>query len=79
MMREEWEDEAACAGIPGDIWFPEKNEWRKANEAKLVCNTMCSVREQCLEFAVREGIEFGIFGGLTGRERATMRRRTGAA
>lgn len=42
-------------------------------EAKAVC-AGCAVREQCLEFALTNGEKFGIWGGLSERERRRIRR-----
>ena len=43
-------------------------------EAKLFCRT-CPVRTECLAHALDEGIEFGVWGGMTERERRALLRR----
>lgn len=69
-VREEWVDDAACATNDPEYWFPEKGEtgWY----AKAVCGE-CLVRQQCLEYALRNEITDGIWGGLAPRERRTIR------
>jgi WhiB family redox-sensing transcriptional regulator len=34
------------------------------------------VADHCLSFAIESGVEFGVWGGLSGRERRSLRRRT---
>lgn len=66
-----WRDIALCRQIPGDLWFPEKGDSAKA--AKQVC-AACPVRQACLDYAMRHDERFGIYGGLTERERKALRR-----
>lgn len=79
--REPWMDWAACRGINPDLFFPEQNDNSSGLNAKRVC-AGCVVVKQCLDYADREHIYDGIFGGLNGRERQRRRRqlrlRTGA-
>jgi WhiB family transcriptional regulator, redox-sensing transcriptional regulator len=73
-----WQDRAACAGMdalffgPDDEPRPER-EIREA-KAKAVCNP-CPVRAHCLDYALRNSIKNGIWGGLNDEERARERRR----
>ena len=71
--REEgsWQLEANCLGVDPDLFFPERGASTK--EAKAVCKG-CVVREDCLEFALQNGEKFGIWGGLSERERRRIRR-----
>lgn len=55
-------EEAACSGLDPEIWFDVITPLA----AKQVCGK-CPVRELCLR--VFRGEEYGIFGGLTPRER----------
>lgn len=80
-LREEWMDDAACVDIEDkSIFFPEKgqNARRDWVDPREICNT-CPVRMQCLIFALKHETSdtrsFGIFGGLSGRERAALRQR----
>lgn len=66
-----WQDDALCAQVGGDFWFPEKGETATSRQAKEICNA-CPVRTQCLEYAVTGHITWGIFGGVSARERALL-------
>ncbi|WP_124712973.1 WhiB family transcriptional regulator [Mycolicibacterium nivoides] len=63
-----WRELATCQFIDPEMFFPLKGGSTEA--PKRVCNTMCDVREQCLEAAMREEygmcktLRFGIRGGL---------------
>ena len=61
----------ACAETDPEIFFPEKGESNRP--AKQVCRG-CFVREQCLEDALERDERFGIWGGLSERERRRMKR-----
>lgn len=64
--KDEWVKEALCAQISDDSFFPEKG--KNAVTAKSIC-AKCLVREECLEYALRNEERFGIWGGKTERER----------
>jgi len=66
-----WQDYANCLGVDPDLFFPERGA--STREAKEVCRG-CVVREQCLEYALANGEKFGIWGGLSERERRRIRR-----
>lgn len=66
-----WQDDANCLGVDPDLFFPERGA--STREAKEVCRS-CVVREQCLEFALQNGEKFGIWGGMSERERRRIRR-----
>jgi WhiB family transcriptional regulator, redox-sensing transcriptional regulator len=70
-LAENWQDDANCLGVDPDLFFPERGA--STREAKEVCRG-CVVREQCLEFALQNGEKFGIWGGLSERERRRIRR-----
>lgn len=70
-----WQTKANCMGVDPDLFFPERGA--STREAKEVCRG-CVVREECLEYALANGEKFGIWGGLSERERRRLRRaRTG--
>jgi WhiB family transcriptional regulator, redox-sensing transcriptional regulator len=74
-----WLDRAACAGMDAQMFFGpdgERAEERAIREAKtkVIC-VLCPVRAQCLDFALKNSIKFGIWGGLSQEERARERRR----
>ena len=65
-----WRLDALCAETDPEAFFPEKGG--STREAKRVC-TGCSVRTECLEFALANDERFGIWGGLSERERRRVR------
>jgi WhiB family transcriptional regulator, redox-sensing transcriptional regulator len=66
-----WQEEANCLGVDPDLFFPERGA--STREAKAVCRS-CEVRGDCLEYALAHGEKFGIWGGLSERERRRVRR-----
>ena len=66
-----WGRGAACVGEPGD-WFASGST--DVSGEKAVCWT-CPVRRACLAYALDAGESFGIWGGLTAKERAVLVRR----
>ncbi len=66
-----WQEQANCLGVDPDLFFPERGA--STREAKAVCRG-CEVRADCLEYALAHGEKFGIWGGLSERERRRVRR-----
>lgn len=64
-----WADQAACAGVSGDEFFPERGA--SVANAKALC-AACPVRFECLDYALRWRIPHGIWGGLSTRERQRL-------
>lgn len=66
-----WQAKANCLGADPDLFFPPQGGlvW----PAKEVCRG-CAVRDCCLEFALANGEKFGVWGGMSERERRTIRR-----
>lgn len=65
--KEPWQDDALCRQVDiGDLFFPDKGGSTK--EAKAVC-AQCPVVDQCLEYALAHQERFGVWGGLSERER----------
>lgn len=71
-LRSTWKQAAACEGSSSDVFYPE-NDFEAA-EAKAIC-ARCPVQNICLETALRDKERYGVWGGLTPRERARVRRR----
>ncbi len=67
---EDWRQDALCAETDPEAFFPEKGG--STREAKRVCSG-CSVRAECLESALANDERFGIWGGLSERERRRLR------
>ena len=61
---------AHCARNRPESFFPEKGG--STREAKRICST-CEVRRECLEFALENDERFGIWGGLSERERRRLK------
>ena len=66
-----WQARANCMGVDPDLFFPERGA--STREAKEVCRG-CVVRDDCLEYALENGEKFGIWGGMSERERRRLRR-----
>jgi WhiB family transcriptional regulator, redox-sensing transcriptional regulator len=66
-----WQDRALCAQTDPEAFFPEKGG--STREAKRVCRG-CEVRAECLEYALENDERFGIWGGLSERERRRLKR-----
>jgi WhiB family redox-sensing transcriptional regulator len=67
-----WQADALCAQTDPEAFFPEKGG--STRDAKRIC-TSCEVRAQCLEYALENDERFGIWGGLSERERRKLKRR----
>jgi WhiB family transcriptional regulator, redox-sensing transcriptional regulator len=67
---EAWRLDALCAETDPEAFFPEKGG--STREAKRVCSG-CAVRAECLEAALTNDERFGIWGGLSERERRRLR------
>lgn len=70
-----WMDEAACAKIGApDLWFPHPGQVSTESRAVVDVCRGCPVRLDCLQFALDNGEQHGIWGGLTVTERDQLRR-----
>lgn len=67
-----WQERALCAQTDPEAFFPEKGG--STREAKRVCMA-CEVRAECLEYALANDERFGIWGGLSERERRRVKKR----
>ena len=66
-----WQEEALCAQTDPEAFFPEKGG--STREAKRIC-VGCDVKAECLEYALASDERFGIWGGLSERERRRLKR-----
>jgi WhiB family redox-sensing transcriptional regulator len=69
-----WHERALCSQTDPEAFFPEKGG--STREAKKIC-VGCEVRDECLEYALENDERFGIWGGLSERERRRLRREVG--
>lgn len=67
----EWSRNAACKNVDPDLLFVQG---AAQNRVKAICAN-CNVRTECLADALDNQIEFGIWGGMTERERRALLRR----
>ena len=67
----EWQERALCAQTDPEAFFPEKGG--STREAKKIC-TGCEVKGECLEYALEHDERFGIWGGLSERERRKLKK-----
>lgn len=66
-----WQEKALCAQTDPEAFFPEKGG--STREAKRICQG-CEVKDACLEYALANDERFGIWGGLSERERRRLKR-----
>jgi WhiB family redox-sensing transcriptional regulator len=69
-----WQEQALCAQTDPEAFFPEKGG--STRDAKKIC-TVCPVRAECLEYALAHDERFGIWGGLSERERRRLKKQAG--
>lgn len=69
-----WMDQARCRDYDPEVFFVKGAA--ESRPAQRVCQR-CEVRELCLEYALEQRIDFGIWGGLTERQRRRLLRRQG--
>ncbi|MEY4417971.1 MAG: hypothetical protein RIQ88_409 [Actinomycetota bacterium] len=67
-----WQQDAICSQTDPEAFFPEKGG--STRDAKKICSG-CDVRQQCLDYALANDERFGIWGGLSERERRKLKRR----
>ncbi|WP_295788732.1 WhiB family transcriptional regulator [uncultured Microbacterium sp.] len=67
-----WQSDALCSQTDPEAFFPEKGG--STRDAKRIC-TSCDVKSECLEYALQNDERFGIWGGLSERERRKLKRR----
>ncbi|MBB4794997.1 MULTISPECIES: WhiB family transcriptional regulator [Streptomyces] len=66
-----WLKRALCAQTGADFFFPEPGS--SVREAKRICG-LCESRTECLEYALANDERFGVWGGLSEKERLRLRR-----
>ncbi len=71
LPADQWQDRALCAQTDPEAFFPEKGG--STREAKKIC-LGCEVRHECLDYALAHDERFGIWGGLSERERRRLKR-----
>lgn len=71
----EWADSGACVGL-SDLFFRYRATGEDVATAKAIC-AKCPVKTQCLEHALVNFEQYGVWGGLSSRQLANERKRRG--
>ena len=71
MQPPEWTQEAECRGMDPQVFFPTDGVGVQA--AAAICRA-CPARQPCLEYALVNRIQHGVFGGLSERARERLLR-----
>lgn len=71
VIRPAWQHQGACHDMATEIFFPDRGI--STNPAKAIC-AGCTVRAECLEHSMTQPERFGIWGGLSERERRRIRK-----
>ena len=77
----DWRDKAACLTVDPELFFPIGNTGpalTQIEEAKAVCQR-CPVVDTCLKWALENGQDAGVWGGMSEDERRALKRRTARA
>lgn len=75
-LPRDWKRDGACAGTSPSLFYPEDGVGQgqvEYAEARAVCSG-CPVRELCLQYALANGENDGMWGGHAPRPRRRMRR-----
>ena len=76
---DDWRDQGACAGLNDDTFFPRgggPTAERKVRHAKVICFS-CPVQPECGQWAIDNREPFGVWGGVSEKERRAILRRRG--
>ncbi len=76
-----WRDHAVCLGEDPELFFPVGTAGpalAQEQRAKELCRN-CPVKRECLERALTDGQESGVWGGFSENERRALRRRSSRA
>jgi WhiB family redox-sensing transcriptional regulator len=57
-----WNTDAACREHDPDMWFP--TDARVVAAPVSICLTICTVRQDCLDYAIETKQRYGIWGGI---------------
>jgi WhiB family redox-sensing transcriptional regulator len=77
MSDTDWMSDAVCTEYDPDTWFPTPGDNISVQKVKEIC-AGCPVRLECLAYAIDNGFDEGVFGGMTPKQRNRHRAR-GAA
>ena len=77
----DWRSQAACLTVDPELFFPVGNTGpaiAQIAEAKKVC-ARCEVIDTCLKWALENGQDAGVWGGMSEDERRSLKRRAARA
>ena len=79
----EWQYQGACIGMDSMRFFHPEGERgssrrKRDDDAKAVCRT-CEVQAVCLQWALDNNQDSGVWGGMSEEERRSLRRRAARA
>ncbi|MBO0515797.1 WhiB family transcriptional regulator [Streptomyces beijiangensis] len=66
-----WQEKALCAQTGPEFFFPDPGS--STRDAKRLCG-VCEERVACLQYALANDERFGVWGGLSEKERLSLRR-----
>ena len=75
-MRSDWQEQAVCASVEPELFYPAPQEHVRRRQAKAVCKS-CPVVNECLQWALDTDDQFAILGGTTAAERDVLRGKKG--
>ncbi len=70
MANLDWMADAACNNEDPELFFSQY----EIKEATEICNRLCPVQSECLNYSLDENLNFGVWGGLSESERIKIRR-----
>ena len=70
-MDTDWMADGLCRSCPPSVFFP--SDGVGVEVARRICAD-CPVKEPCLEYALRNGVDHGVWGGASERERRRIAR-----
>lgn len=68
-----WMAQGACVGAPSELFFPNDTDYETITDAKRLCQT-CPVLETCADHALTFREDYGVWGGMSERDRRRIRR-----
>lgn len=71
MFDSEWMSRGLCSDKPPEVFFP--SDGVGVDRARKICAD-CPVKGQCLEYALVNRIDHGVWGGTSERERRRILR-----
>lgn len=72
-LEDYWYERASCRGLDTSMFFPEVGKAHFVErEIERVCGS-CEVAKDCLDYALRNSIKVGYYGGLSGNKREQIK------